>query len=306
MVHYDGGLRHVAQRHHNPKLFVQFLDVGINGILPGRQLLGGEPEREVVWLRQPGAVQQRMTEGASNQGEELPDCLRRARSGDPPRIVLLPDCPAAARLRRVLRPGQLRAVLRHGNNVAGQRPVLVVIFQVKPLFENALHNRPNRAVRARSVHPIVRLAGVWDCGLEGGNNRGHVEAVEVEPAWTADDGSILPAIVILDAVGKIDQVDDSRIAYIDAPMTGIHRVIDRRAIRRGVYIGDERLARGRLRWVLCRNGLLREKNGGGGSEKKSDGGAEDIHKDLIEKRSSDEVVRLRRSETRLDQRTNYD
>ncbi len=90
MVHHDGGLRHVALRYHNPKLFVQFLDVGINGILAGstvaRRRTSGS---EVVWIRQPGTVQQRMTEGAANQSEELPHCLRRTRRGDPP-----PDCPS--------------------------------------------------------------------------------------------------------------------------------------------------------------------------------------------------------------------
>jgi hypothetical protein len=125
--------------------------------------------------------------------------------------------------------------------------------------------------------------------LEGGNKRGNIEAVEVKPAWTADDGSILPAIVILDAVGVIDQVDESRIAYIDSPMTGIHRVVDRRAIRRSVNIGDERPAGGRLRWVYYRNRPLREKNGDGASDKKGDSDAENRHEDSIGKKAEREL-----------------
>ena len=78
-------------------------------------------------------------------------------------------------------------------------------------------------------------------------------------------------------MGVIDQVHESRIAYIDAPMTGIYRVVDRRAIRRGMHIGDERLARGRQHWVYYRNRPLREKNRGEASENKSDGGAENRH-----------------------------
>ncbi len=60
-------------------------------------------------------------------------------------------------------------------------------------------------------------------------------------------------------------------------MTGIHfRVVDRRAIRRSVHIGDERTAQGRLR----------QKNGGEASEKKSDGVAENRH------RGSNRVVEM--------------
>jgi hypothetical protein len=83
------------------------------------------------------------------------------------------------------------------------------------------------------------------------------------------------AIVILDAVGEIDQVDDRRVAYIDAMMAGIYRDVDRRAIRRDMHIGDQRAARGRLHG--CRNRPLREKDGGRASEEKSGGDAESRH-----------------------------
>jgi hypothetical protein len=72
-------------------------------------------------------------------------------------------------------------------------------------------------------------------------------------------------------------------------MTGIHRVVDRRAIRRSVNIGDERPAGGRLRWVYYRNRPLREKNGDGASDKKGDSDAENRHEDSIGKKAEREL-----------------
>jgi hypothetical protein len=265
-VEDDGGLGHVARSDDEAKL-LEGVDVEADVLVAGAQVGEAHVHGEVVGLGEAGAVDQEMGKDAAIVLDQLGYRLRCAGEGVRRRCGLVLLTVAGGWRVGVLGRGHLYAVLSDRHYVAGHGPVFGVVLQVEALDEGALEHGTNC---------LVRVVGSGGCGGGIGAGLGrlgrldgsrYIEAVEVDPGGSTENG------VLVAVEGKCDEVEHGGVLHVEATMAQIGVGVDHPAIGRGVDIDDEGRGVRRGCWSLLSGGCLGEekrrckrKEGGGSAD----------------------------------------
>jgi hypothetical protein len=266
----DGGLGHIALCDDKAKLF-EGVGVKADVVVAAAHFGEVHAHGDVVGLGEAGAVYEEMRIEAAVILHQLRHRLRGAGEGVHRRCRLVLFSVAGHRRVGVLRWSHLHAVLGDGHDVAGHGAFFGVVLHVEALGEGALQDGTDGVVW------VIRSGGCG-CGIGVGLGRrgcidlgGDIEAVEVDPGGSAEDG------VVVAVEGEGNEVEYGGVLHVEAPMAEVRLGIDDRAIGRGVDIDDERAGVWLGRRVLLGGGRLREQDRRAKDEK-SKGSADDLHR----------------------------